>query len=114
MVNLALDFILIPRYGVMGAAVANVSIQVISVATGLTYSWLRLGLKYPVLDGARVLSLAAISAAFAWWLTRLASGWGSLGLGVAGAGLVYVTLLFATRTLTKKEVTALIRGQLAP
>lgn len=107
--NLLLDFLLIPRYGMVGAAVANVVIQLVSVSIGLGYAWLRLGLRYPVLMVSRIAFIAVVSAVPAGALAVTAPGWLGLLAAFAAGAFVYAALLFISRTVTLEEMRTLGR-----
>ena len=106
--NLVLDIVLIPRFGLTGAAVVNVAAQGVWVTVGIIYCRRSLGLEYPVRTLARVVGLAATAAVPAIVVTSLAGGVG--GLIAAGAvGLAtYVALIWGTGTVDGDDVVALI------
>lgn len=108
--NLALAAVLIGPYGIEAAAAVNVAAQVGAVVAGLVYARIRLGLRYPVVKVSGVLLQAAVAAAAAWTVTRAFPGALGLVLAVVVSALVYVALIVATRTLTPRELRALIKA----
>jgi len=112
--NLALDFWLIPRHGIAAAVFINVSLQLASVTTGVVYSWIKLGLRYPVADVARVLGIAAVAGAVAHTLATAVSGWPGLILAVGAAGAVYVLTTLITGVVSTSELRALMHRTPAP
>lgn len=94
--NIGLDFVLIPRYGAVGAAVANSASQLVSGVVGISYSVRRLNLTFPLRSVARI-ALAALSAAA---VAGLISSWlGGLVLAIAAGILVYPVMLRAFAAL---------------
>jgi O-antigen/teichoic acid export membrane protein len=109
-VNIVADFVLIPRYGIVGAAGINVVIQAASVATGITYSWWKLGLRYPVRPVVRIIAIAGIAALGAGFVARAEPGWPGLIIGTLVAVALYAGLLAGTKTVTGDELSGLVRS----
>ncbi len=59
--NIVLDIILIPRYGIYGAAVANFFAQVISSLIGYIYNVKIMKFKFPILDFIKVIVICALA-----------------------------------------------------
>jgi len=94
--NLGLDLALIPKYGAIGAAVANSASQLVSGVVGISHSVRRLNLTFPLRSVARI-ALAALSAAA---VAGLISSWlGGLVLAIAASILVYPVMLRAFAAL---------------
>lgn len=100
--NILLDLSLIPRYGSVGAAVANGLAQAAGVA-GLAWKAREAGLKFPVLALARVAVSASIMAAGAALVLRLARP--AVGLPLAiGVGIVLFSIMLrATAALSSED-----------
>ena len=94
--NIGLDLILIPKYGAVGAAIANSASQLVSGVVGISLSVRRLNLTFPLRSVARI-ALAALSAAA---VAGLISSWlGGLVLAIAAGILVYPVMLRAFAAL---------------
>lgn len=106
--NAALDVIFIPRYGAVGAAIINVTVQALSVTVGMAYSWVKLGLRYPVVEGLRVLALAAMAAGVAYLVTVAVPGTWGVAAAVAAGALTYSGLLITTGTLRLVELKRMV------
>lgn len=89
--NLALDAVLVPAFGAIGAAAATVGIQASSVLVGIVYSWRWLGLPYPVAEVSRTCAVAAAAAAVAGLVAR-GEGPAALMAGGAFGALAYLVL----------------------
>lgn len=108
-VNLILDIVLIPRFGVVGAAMASLCASIVSVIHG----WLaaRRVMRLPIAPGdtAKVLAAAAVMALFLWPF----HGHGGvllLLIQVAGGALVYGVILLALDAMGLRN---LLRQKLA-
>ena len=88
--NIGLDFLLIPGYGAIGAAFANSGSQLVSGVVGITYSTRHLNLSFPLRSLGRI-ALAALSAAVVAWL--ISSWLGGLVLAITAGILVYPVML---------------------
>ena len=90
LLNIGLNFLLIPRYGAIGAAFANSGSQLVSGVVGITYSTRRLNLTFPLRSLGRI-GMAALSAAAVAWLISV---WlGGLVLAIGSGILVYPVML---------------------
>jgi O-antigen/teichoic acid export membrane protein len=94
-INLTLDFVLIPRYGAIGAAIANCSAQLIGVLGGNIYITHYLKKRFPWKDTFAIYSAAIASALVILYATqvlhaRLPLFAVSLLLGVT----IYLSLIF--------------------
>lgn len=97
--NVALDLVLIPPFGAVGAAAATVAVQVGAVLFGVTYCWRRLGLRFPIGAALHLLGLAAGVAVVAGSITRVRPGALGLATAVAVSGTLYVAALLTTGPL---------------
>lgn len=109
-VNVALDVLLIPPFGPVGAAIGTVSAQALGVAVGIVYAWRRLGLRYPVGPVLRLFSAAVVAALAAAGVEGLMAGPVGLLAAAATGAAVYVLLLPLTRTLRLRELRSLFGG----
>lgn len=108
--NALLDMLFIGRYGPEGAAAINVLVQSISVLIGMGYAWLRLDLRYPILDALRAVTLAGIAALVAYFVQRSVDGISGVGLAVVAGGVTYGVLVVKTGTIRIDELRRLSRG----
>jgi O-antigen/teichoic acid export membrane protein len=102
--NVALDLILIPKHGALGAAVANCTAQVAGVLGGTIYVIRYIRTRFPWRTTATVYSAAIISVAPAGFC----STWGQAGTvalagSVAVGALLYVGLIVAAGELGKRD-----------
>ncbi len=106
-VNVTLDFMLIPAHGSMGASIANCTAQILGVLGGTIYTIHCVRGAYPWRSTATVYACACIGALPAAYLSFSAHP-GTIVL--AGAALVgailYLGLLAVTRELGKSEIAA--------
>ncbi len=97
--NMAVDLALVPRWGVVGAAVATLSSELVIFGMSYYYTWRRVRALAVVAHCWRPL-LAAAGAAGAGMAVS------SLPAKLAAVGVVYLALVFATRAVTWKEIAA--------
>ena len=109
-VNLGLDFLLIPRFGANGAAASNGATQLAAIAIGLTYFIVVLGYEYPLAGVVRV-GTAALGAAVPVY--SIVQEVGSIA-ALLIAGLLYpaayLLLLRLLRAVTDEERSVLEEG----
>ncbi|MCU0611968.1 MAG: oligosaccharide flippase family protein [Candidatus Eisenbacteria bacterium] len=107
--NILLAMVLIPRSGVVGAAVANSLTQVLSVCVLVSYVVRRSHARLPWDAMLRTLLAAAAQMTVMIWLDRVLGGWGALaGSAVCGVA-TYGAALMAMRVLTADERAMLAR-----
>jgi O-antigen/teichoic acid export membrane protein len=94
MVNVALNLLLIPQYGALGAAIATlVSVSAI-VATAIVVTRRWLALPWPAADSLKVFAACAVAAPFVGWAARLDDiAWAVVGCGAAAFALVALLLV---------------------
>jgi O-antigen/teichoic acid export membrane protein len=102
--NLVFDLLLIPAFGLTGAAIANVAAQTVFMVTAMLYARLRLGLSYPVRTVLRLCLLAGLAALAAAAVLRAGSG--PLMLCLAGLVdvAVFAVLVVVTRTVSASDL----------
>ena len=108
-VNLGLDIVLIPRFGVVGAAAASLCASVVSVIHGWLAAQRVMRLPIALGDTAKVLAASAVMAAFLWPF----HGHGGilvLLIEVGGGALVYGAILLALDAMGLRN---LLRQKLA-
>jgi len=92
--NIGLNVLLIPRFGLLGAATATV----LTYVFGIAGSWIAgrriLRMPVPALDAGKIL-LAALAMAAVLWPWRDNTGWEALAWSVGVALPVYVMMLVA-------------------
>lgn len=85
-VNIVAGFILIPKFGAMGAGVASSTAQILGVAVGTTYLVYLQKFRFPFTHLLRVALAIIPPGMMAFWLVNQNPGW----LGLIVAGLVFV------------------------
>jgi len=108
--NVALDFILIPHHGALGAAVANSTAQVAGILGGTFYTIRYVRAKFPWRTTATIYVAAAIAAAPVFYCFSR----GQLGIplqagSVAIGAILYVGLLALAGELGKRDL-CILRG----
>jgi putative peptidoglycan lipid II flippase len=124
-VNVALNFYVVPRYGIVGLAAATATTATLNVLTLYTLlqarGWFRLTARLASRI-ARQLAATAVMAAFLWWLTpRLSDRYDgtafdriwSLGVLVTGGMLVFFAAAFVLGALDKDLIAQLRRKRAA-
>jgi O-antigen/teichoic acid export membrane protein len=110
--NLALDFVTVPRWGAIGAAMATLfSMVALAVSLGWVLGWRSWVRRADLRPGAIAAATLACSAGFAvlrWGFPDM-SPW----LRLPAAGLLAVAALWGTRIFSSRDVLAL-RGAPAP
>jgi O-antigen/teichoic acid export membrane protein len=89
----------IPAFGLMGAAWARASIQLVAVGLGSGFMFWRLGFPLPIFDLGRLLLAAALCGLVARSCLLLGSGVGPLVLAVVGGGATYAISVRVLRAL---------------
>jgi len=100
--NLALNFILIPSYGYVGAAIASLTTEGVNLI--IQYRVLRYYWEDSVFDTSllKILFSLGLMGFFIHWL----QGW-NLFLILSGAVVLYIVSLFATGFYSRKELSAI-------
>jgi len=113
--NLALDLALIPRWGLMGAAVANAAGQIGAVVAGIALTAPLVGARFPLRDCLRVLAAAGITGAVAYPVALGLGGGAGLVAAVAAGVAVYPPALLATGAVRSEDLDRLrAAGDLLP
>jgi O-antigen/teichoic acid export membrane protein len=109
-VNITLDLLLIPRYGVMGAVIANSATQLMGVFTGpfIIYYFFRFG--FPLNIFCRVMASALTMGGAVWLLKGLFPGTVGLLVLVGIGGVIYLTAVILFRAVSIVDVEVLKRG----
>lgn len=106
--NILLDFVFIPRYGALGAAIANGVSQGVAVCGLIGLLWKALPGSFPVVASMKVYLAAVVSAAFIFYADLIMrAGALVLCISVAAAVLLYLGLLGGMRAVTRSELEAL-------
>jgi O-antigen/teichoic acid export membrane protein len=108
-VNVALDVLLIPEHGALGAAAATLGASALALAgaLGVTAGWVRR------VDLPRLLVIVVatgLMAAAAWGARQLAGMWAAIAVGV----LVYAALALALRAVAWADLRGLLRQRPPP
>lgn len=106
--NVAMDFVLIPRYGALGAAVANCTAQIVGVLGGTAYVLRYARVSFPWRTTATIYFAAAISVVpvaycFSGAQPGIVVGVGSVAIGA----MLYLGLLVFAGELGKHDLGAL-------
>lgn len=112
--TVAFDVVLIARFGVVGAGVANVAAQLVWVAAGLAYAWFRLGLRYPFLAAGGAVLTAAVAAAIAFGVVGLLPGPAGLVAGGVAGLATYVAVGQITGFVRWDDVRNILRARRDP
>ena len=112
--NLAMDIMLIPRYGAVGAAIANCSAQIIGVIGGTTYVFRCSRTGFPWRSTA-VIYLAGTAAVslIAYSFSRQPSGAVLRAASLAAGAVVYVAILATAGELGRRDL-GVLKGSLLP
>lgn len=106
--NVALDLLLIPPFGALGAAFGNGIAQTGAFLALLLYARRALGLRLPVAEFGRPLLAAAVMAAAAAAISRSGPPLVALPAAVVGGALVYGWMLRVTRAFDGQDRTRLL------
>jgi O-antigen/teichoic acid export membrane protein len=112
--NVALDIVLISKYGALGATVANCTAQIVGVVGAAIYVTRYAQAKFPWKTTATIYCAALVSVApVAYCCIETRSGLILRMLLIAAAGILYLGLLALAGELGKREVVALKDAVLA-
>jgi O-antigen/teichoic acid export membrane protein len=106
-VNVTLDFILIPRHGALGAAIANCTAQVIGVLGGTFYTIRYARTSFPWRTTATIYLASAVSVAPVLYVFSGATTIGLRAASIVVASLGYLGLLVFAGELGKHDLSAL-------
>jgi O-antigen/teichoic acid export membrane protein len=101
---LAAGFMLIPEFGVMGAALARVIIQVLMIGLGCWFVVSRLGFTFPAIAVLKLGAAALASAAAATACIKTVGHPSSIPLAIAAGGIVYLIVLRIVRAVEPGDV----------
>jgi O-antigen/teichoic acid export membrane protein len=96
---LAAGFLLIPEFGVMGAAFARVAIQILMIGLGCWFIVARLRCAFPMLAVLKLCLAALASAAAAFCCIRIIGHPSSIPLAIVVGGAVYLVGLRAVNAV---------------
>jgi O-antigen/teichoic acid export membrane protein len=103
--NITLDLILIPRYGALGASVANCTAQIAGVLGGAFYASRHIRASFPWKSTATIYLAAAISASPAAYLaSRTYPAIAALVGAIAAGAVLYLGLLVIAGQLGKRDL----------
>jgi O-antigen/teichoic acid export membrane protein len=104
----AIALLLIPRFGLMGAATSRAMIQLLMIACGCWFVTRRLGFALPLNALARLLAASAVSAAAAAMCVFVSRSPACLLIAIPAAGVVYLLALRALNALPISDLVLLI------
>jgi O-antigen/teichoic acid export membrane protein len=109
--NIVLDFLLIPRFGAVGAALANGVSQALASSRPILVLRKVLPGGFPVLASLKIYLAGAVSAIPVLYVSLMQrNGFFQLGLSLAIAALLYAGLLLGLRAAEASELVALREG----
>lgn len=91
--SIAGGFLLIPHYGLLGAAISRTATQLAMIGIGLWFITTRLRFSYPFAALLRILLAALVASLAAFVVVTLVPGFHGLVLAILGAALVYALCL---------------------
>lgn len=103
-VNLGLDAALIPRWGIVGAAVANAAAQIGAVVAGIALTARILEARLPLGDALRILVAAGGTGMIAYGAASAVGGAAGLAGAVAAGAIAYPIALLAAGALRAEDV----------
>jgi O-antigen/teichoic acid export membrane protein len=106
LINILLDFLLIPKLDILGAALGTLSAEIVLYFAGYL-QLARLGRVKPFFQLLMKPFLASLLAGGVLLWPLLSPSWLSLILGSMGYGLLFLLLAFAFRALTQDELNIL-------
>ena len=107
LLNLIMDLIFIPRFGAVGAAIANCSAQMLAVVVGLVYIQSIVASTFPWRDSAMIYAAALLAVTPVLCASLTAAKFGYLLVAGVFGGLVYVAALVATGVVGSSEASFL-------
>jgi O-antigen/teichoic acid export membrane protein len=110
--NIAMDLLLIPRHGALGAAIANCTAQIVGVLGGTIYTIRYAGANFPwrttaTIYAAAALAVAPVAYCFSGNLSGTQAGIAVKIASVAIGGALYLGLLVMAGELGKHDLGAL-------
>lgn len=105
--NISLDFMLIPSHGAMGAAVANCVAQLAGLIGSLVYASRLVSARFPWRTTAIIYAAAFFAMAPAAYCSWIRTGAVVLGSSVVMGALIYLALLVATGEIGKHDLDVL-------
>jgi O-antigen/teichoic acid export membrane protein len=106
--NIAMDLVLIPRHGALGAAIANCTAQVVGVLGGTIYVIRYARTKFPWRTTATIYFAAVVSVLpVAYCFSQTQSGIVLRAVSVAIGGVLYLGLLISAGELGKHDFDSL-------
>jgi O-antigen/teichoic acid export membrane protein len=101
---IAAGLLLVPRWGLTGAAAGRAAIQLGLVAAGALFVWRRLGFHASLRSLARILIASAAAAVVAAVAIHLAAGPLALVLALVASSVAYLGLLVVLRAFSADEL----------
>jgi O-antigen/teichoic acid export membrane protein len=104
----AIALLLIPRFGLMGAAASRAMIQLLMIACSCWFVTRRLGFALPLNALARLFAASAVSAAAAAVCVLVSRSPACLLVAIPAAGVVYILALRALNALPVSDLVLLV------
>jgi O-antigen/teichoic acid export membrane protein len=86
-------FLLVPEFGLMGAAISRAAVQMVMVAIGMWFVIVKLGFPFPTRSVLQIFACSACSGFVAWVIVALVDAPASIVAAILAAGLVYLVSL---------------------
>jgi O-antigen/teichoic acid export membrane protein len=102
-INIILDFVLIPNFGAIGAAIANSATQICAVVVGILVVCRSLSVAFPVFDTAKALFSALCMIPAIMVITSYDNGPIGILLSLSSGLLIYIIMILATRALDAND-----------
>jgi len=114
-INILLNFILIPKYGAVGAAFANSIAQLTAIAICTTILWKSFSIKFPVKDLLRIAMPSLIIFLVVLLITTIQGSLSGLILSICTAILMYTFFITHIKVLRVSDMSLLeVMGKKLP
>ena len=111
--NIAMDFILIPKHGAVGAAIANCTAQIAGVLGGAIYVVRHVGVTFPWKSTGKIYAAAAIATTPVVYLVNRMRSHVEILAAASVAGILYLAVLALFGEFGRRDVDLLKRAFLA-
>jgi O-antigen/teichoic acid export membrane protein len=102
-INLGLDFLIIPKFGATGAAIANASAQILAVIAGIIYMLYRKKFKFPFFDFGKIFLSSVIMGLIILFLAKfLNQVYGLIFLILIGTA-IYLIIILRMKFILKSD-----------
>ena len=106
-INIALDFMLIPKLGAIGAAIANSVAQIVSVTVCTVKLCRFLVAKFPINDLLRIIGCSTIALIVIYFITKMDNALLGLAAGAISGTILYLVCIVFAGVLRASDFDAL-------